>query len=186
MLLFKVMNVVKAAEELARKAHQGQERKGGAPYITHPERVASLLDNAGFDELTIAAAWLHDTIEDTHVSEREIELVHPDLLPIIKAVSEDASLPWEERKRSHTNSVVSASDKAKAVACADRIDNLSSFLRTYKEIGPTLWKSWPERTPRQKLAADQYFLNTLKESWNNELVEKLEVLVNEEARIVND
>ncbi len=179
------MNIVEAAEKLARQAHAGQERKGGAPYITHPERVASLLTAAGFDELTIAAAWLHDTIEDTNISDIEIESVHPDLFPIIKAVSEDAKLPWKDRKRSHTDSVVSASNQSKAVACADRIDNLSSFLRTYKKMGPVLWKSWPERTPKEKLEADQYFLQELRHNWQHDLVNTLEKLVNEESIIVN-
>lgn len=51
------------AERIARKAHQGQTRRNGTtPYISHPQAVAARVTNEG-DE-TIAAAWLHDTLED--------------------------------------------------------------------------------------------------------------------------
>jgi (p)ppGpp synthase/HD superfamily hydrolase len=184
MILFKIMNIVEAAKELAQSAHEGQERKGGAPYITHPERVAQLVADAGFDKVTIAAAWLHDVLEDTDVTEQEVGKLSPELLEIVKAETEDSTLSWIERKKSRTDSLRTASDKAKAVACADRIDNLSDFLADYKEIGSELWERWPERTPQEKLAADQYFLQMLKETWQSDLVEKLEKLVLEEAGVV--
>lgn len=55
----------KMAEEIARKAHAGQVDKTGADYITHPERVAARVLRAGGSPAAVAAAWLHDSVEDS-------------------------------------------------------------------------------------------------------------------------
>ena len=49
----------------AKSAHEGQLRKSGAEYITHPVAVAEILADIGLDLATISAALLHDTVEDT-------------------------------------------------------------------------------------------------------------------------
>jgi len=56
------------AYEVAAKAHEGQVRRSGEPYITHPVAVAEILAGLGMDQATICAALLHDTIEDTPYS----------------------------------------------------------------------------------------------------------------------
>ncbi len=56
------------AYEMARDAHAGQVRKTGDAYITHPLAVALMLAEYGLDEATIAAAFLHDTVEDTDLT----------------------------------------------------------------------------------------------------------------------
>jgi guanosine-3',5'-bis(diphosphate) 3'-pyrophosphohydrolase len=55
------------------RAHEGQTRKSGEPYITHPVAVASILADLGMDAETILAAILHDTLEDTQLSRGELE-----------------------------------------------------------------------------------------------------------------
>lgn len=60
--------VVDKAYAIARKAHEGQLRKSGEPYITHPLAVAEILSELGIGAKTIAAALLHDTVEDTDYS----------------------------------------------------------------------------------------------------------------------
>jgi (p)ppGpp synthase/HD superfamily hydrolase len=179
-----VSPLIVGAEQLARRAHQGQMRKDGVAYIAHPERVAHSLAAAGFDDLTIAAGWLHDTLEDTDTTKEEIEALNPSLIPIIQAVTEDASLPWVSRKVHFTDNLSGASDRAKAVACTDRIDNLTDFLALFKKEGPSIWDRWPERTPQEKLAADLYFLKMLKETWSHVLVDKLALLIDEEMKVV--
>lgn len=59
------MNLVQQAEQVARVAHVGVDRKSGEAYIEHPRRVAEALAAAGFSDEVVAAAWLHDTVEDT-------------------------------------------------------------------------------------------------------------------------
>ena len=59
---------IAAAYQAAKMAHEGQERKSGEPYITHPVAVAEILADIGLDHQTIMAALLHDTVEDTKLS----------------------------------------------------------------------------------------------------------------------
>ena len=56
------------AFQVGAQAHEGQERKSGEPYITHPVAVAGILAELGLDAETIIAAILHDTLEDTELS----------------------------------------------------------------------------------------------------------------------
>lgn len=66
------MNITQKAKEFATRAHAGQQRKyTGQPYITHPERVVELLGTTA-TVVQIAAAWLHDTVEDTEVTIEDI------------------------------------------------------------------------------------------------------------------
>ena len=53
------------AHDIARQAHEGQKRRSGEPYITHPIAVAQILADLGIGPKTICAALLHDTVEDT-------------------------------------------------------------------------------------------------------------------------
>ena len=64
---------INAAISLATKAHDGQLRKSGDPYITHPLAVKKIVESWGMDEDTIIAAILHDTVEDTAVTLQEIK-----------------------------------------------------------------------------------------------------------------
>ena len=59
------LKLVQRAYEVAEKAHEGQFRKSGDPYITHPLAVATILADLGMDTTTLVAALLHDTVEDT-------------------------------------------------------------------------------------------------------------------------
>ena len=58
---------VERAYEIAKKAHEGQLRKSGDPYITHPIQVAQILADLGMDKATVIAALLHDKIGRAHV-----------------------------------------------------------------------------------------------------------------------
>ncbi len=64
---------IKDAVKLAKTAHEGQSRKSGDPYITHPLAVMQIVKDWGMDEDTIIAAVLHDTIEDTDVTLQDIK-----------------------------------------------------------------------------------------------------------------
>ena len=60
------------AYEFGSKAHEGQQRKSGEPYIHHPLEVARILSDMHMDYQTLSAAILHDVIEDTHTAKAEI------------------------------------------------------------------------------------------------------------------
>jgi GTP diphosphokinase / guanosine-3',5'-bis(diphosphate) 3'-diphosphatase len=57
--------LLQQAYEVAEERHTGQKRKSGDPYITHPLAVATILAELGMDTITLVAALLHDTVEDT-------------------------------------------------------------------------------------------------------------------------
>ena len=65
--------LVERAFEFSESAHRGQFRKSGEPYITHPLAVASILSEWQLDAEGLAAALLHDVMEDTSVTRTELE-----------------------------------------------------------------------------------------------------------------
>ncbi len=67
------LDIVRKAYEFSEKAHAGQIRRSGEPYISHPLGVAAILANLKLDLPTIMTGLLHDTVEDTHVTLEEIE-----------------------------------------------------------------------------------------------------------------
>ena len=91
--------MIQEAARFATKAHEGMLRKGGKmPYIYHPLEVALLVSRMTKDEEVIAAGYLHDVLEDTAVTEEELEQAFGRrVLELVKAETEDKSLSWEER-----------------------------------------------------------------------------------------
>lgn len=72
------------AEDIARKAHEGQKRFDGSPYIEHPKAVAAMMgENPSYYDVQVA--WLHDVLEDTKVTENDLRLAGVDDI-VIKAV----------------------------------------------------------------------------------------------------
>src|SRR3954471_1630480 len=65
-------SMVTRAYEVARAAHEGQVRRSGDPYIQHPLAVAKILAELGLDDITLSAALLHDSVEDTGVTLEEV------------------------------------------------------------------------------------------------------------------
>lgn len=79
---------VKKAYEFAAVAHEGQVRKSGEPYITHPEAVAQIVAEIGFDYQTVIAAFLHDVLEDTPVTAEQIsEQFGDEILQLVQGVT---------------------------------------------------------------------------------------------------
>ena len=66
------LRLIQTAYEVAEKAHTGQVRKSGDPYITHPLSVSTILAELGMDTTTLVAALLHDTVEDTTLTLKEV------------------------------------------------------------------------------------------------------------------
>jgi len=126
----------------AARAHDGQYRKGtDIPYIIHPFEVASMLDREGADDTVYIAGLLHDTLEDTPVTEQDIlENFGPDVLEVVQHESEDKSKSWEERKQHTIEELTHCRDqRILLVACADKANNLRSLRRDYAQVGDELW-----------------------------------------------
>jgi (p)ppGpp synthase/HD superfamily hydrolase len=125
--------LLKAADFAARR-HWKQKRKGasGEPYINHPIAVAELIAGIGrvTDALTLAAALLHDTVEDTDATIEDIEREFgPEIRGIVAELSDDKSLPSAERKRLQVVNAPNASRRAKIVKLADKSVNVADITR---------------------------------------------------------
>ncbi len=106
---------VAAARALATKAHEGQTDKAGLPYITHPERVASRLSTPEAQ----VVGWLHDTVEDTPITLRDIEATFgPETAAAVDAISRRDGEPWPDYLDR-----VAANPMARQVKISDLIDN---------------------------------------------------------------
>jgi guanosine-3',5'-bis(diphosphate) 3'-pyrophosphohydrolase len=122
-----------AAARFAADRHAQQKRKGatGEPYFNHLIEVAELV-TAGSDRLDVElvmAAFLHDTVEDTGTSLREIEeRFGGDVASLVAEVTDDKSLPKETRKALQVQNAHKKSERAQAIKLADKISNLRAIL----------------------------------------------------------
>lgn len=121
--------------------HRNQKRKGtDIPYIVHPMECMQILSACGCSDTVIIAGILHDTLEDTDTTPDEIvENFGEEVLEIVKNESEDKSKTWKERKEFMLDHLMSANDEAKIVCFADKLSNMRSISRDYKEVGNQLW-----------------------------------------------
>jgi len=120
--------VIRAAAFAANK-HRDQRRKdaGATPYINHPLALARVLSVEGGvdDPVTLAAALLHDTIEDTDTTAAELEQEFgAEVRGLVEAVTDDKTLPKAERKRMQVEHAAHIDTKAQLVKLADKIANL--------------------------------------------------------------
>jgi GTP diphosphokinase / guanosine-3',5'-bis(diphosphate) 3'-diphosphatase len=125
-------NLLQAISFSAKK-HRFQKRKGaeGEPYINHPIEVANILANVGnvSDFNILTAAILHDTVEDTETTAEELtELFGEKVCSIVLEVTDDKSLPKEQRKLLQIEHSPHISPEAKQVKLADKISNVSDVL----------------------------------------------------------
>jgi GTP pyrophosphokinase len=114
-------DLLRSAYELARSAHHGPAREGETE-IEHPVAVAELLHDAGFDEHVVAAALLHDVVEDTSLDLDAIaERFGTDIARLVAEMTENPRIrPYEERKAEH-RSRVSRDRRAAAIYAADKL-----------------------------------------------------------------
>jgi GTP diphosphokinase / guanosine-3',5'-bis(diphosphate) 3'-diphosphatase len=113
--------------------HRDQKRKGAdaLPYINHPIALADVLWREGGvrEVTTIAAALLHDTIEDTRTTKAELRRVFgKEVAGIVIEVTDDKKLPKERRKELQVEHAALLSKSAKLVKLADKICNLRDIL----------------------------------------------------------
>lgn len=178
------ISLIEKAVRVSVEAHSGQTRKGDdLPYIIHPFMVALKLAKYNFPDEVVAAALTHDVLEDTDFGEEKLkEELGDTVLEIVKAVTNDDSLPWEEKKKKYVETVRNGPDGAKAVAVADKIHNLESLMIAYAEQGPELWKKF-NRGKEQKLWFENEVLKMLKQTWQHPLIDEYEGLLEQEKKL---
>ncbi|HMW44833.1 MAG TPA: HD domain-containing protein, partial [Solirubrobacterales bacterium] len=120
-----------AAYSFAERAHRGQPDKDGTGnFIDHPARVARIVAGQGGGNIAVAAAYLHDTVENTGVTDGEIEAAFgPGMRELVAALGQDPEIDdRDERRRDHRNRVAVAGPTARLVYLADRLDGIEAMI----------------------------------------------------------
>ena len=141
------------ALHFAADKHRDQRRKGedASPYINHPIVVAETLARFGVtDRVTLQAAVLHDTIEDTETIPEELEAEFgPRVRDVVLEVTDDKDLPKRERKEVQVRTAPSLSRRAKLIRIADKIANVHDVIHAPPADWTVEWRlgyiDWTER-----------------------------------------
>lgn len=126
--------LIKKSFEFSSKAHEGQKRRSGQPYVIHPLEVASILADMKMDVASIVAAILHDTIEDTDITKAVIEEnFGNEIAEIVDGVTKLSKLKFntqEERQAENFRKMIIAMSKdirVILIKLADRLNNLKTL-----------------------------------------------------------
>ena len=148
--------VLDRAIVFAVKAHSGTERRGkGYPYIVHPLEAVEIVATMTNDQELLAAAALHDTVEDTDVTVEQIraefgdrvaDLVASESDTFEEGVSEEDS--WHARKQAAIDRLGKAGREAKMVALGDKLSNMRAIARDYAVQGDALWNLFHAKDPK--------------------------------------
>jgi len=129
------------------RAHAGTERRGkGFPYIVHPLEAVEVVATMTPDQELLAAAALHDVVEDTDITLDQIRDEFGDRIAALVAAETDEPHPeghdvgsWRKRKQAAIDRLASASLDAKMVALGDKLSNMRAIARDYAVQGDELW-----------------------------------------------
>jgi myo-inositol-1(or 4)-monophosphatase len=136
------------------QAHSGMVRKGTTtPYIVHPLEAAAIVASMTDEEEVIAAAVLHDVIEDTPVTENQlIEEFGVTVTSLVFAESENkledrpAAETWKLRKQETIDGLYNEKRLAvKMIALGDKLSNVRAMYNDYQEIGDKLWERFNQK-----------------------------------------
>ncbi|HSK49887.1 MAG TPA: HD domain-containing protein [Solirubrobacterales bacterium] len=123
----------------AREAHAGQIRNGsgGRPYIEHPLAVAERVAEAGYGDEVLAAALLHDVVEDSELTVADLRERFDETVAALVAVlsDEEAIESYADRKAEHRARVAAHGEPALAIYAADKLANVATLRRAYGRQG---------------------------------------------------
>ena len=139
--------LVDTAIRFAVDAHAGTERRGkGFPYVIHVLEAMSIVATMTSDPELLAAAALHDTVEDTDVTLDRIREVFGARVASLVETETDIQLSedgrqksWRERKQAAIDRLAATSREAKMVALGDKLSNMRAIARDYRVKGDALW-----------------------------------------------
>jgi myo-inositol-1(or 4)-monophosphatase len=137
-------------------AHAGTERRGkGFPYIVHPMEAVEIVATMTRDQELLAAAVLHDTVEDTDITIEQIKAEFGERIASLVASETDIVLDglpvehsWHARKQAAIDRLARAPRDAKIVALGDKLSNMRAIARDYAEQGDKLWNLFHAKDPK--------------------------------------
>lgn len=140
-------SLVDQAIVFAVNAHAGTERRGkGIPYIVHPLEAMAIVSTITADPELLAAAVLHDTVEDTEVTFEDLRAGFGERVASLVAAESDSfadetgrTLDWKERKALALKRLTLATRDEKIVTLGDKLSNMRAIARDYAAIGEDFW-----------------------------------------------
>lgn len=183
------MNIFEEAADFAIRAHAGMIRKGdGSPYVLHPLEAASICATLTEDPEVIAAAALHDVVEDTAVTLEEVRERFGERVAYLVSCETENKRPqlpsaetWRIRKEESLAELENAEDPAvKILWLGDKLSNMRGFYRQWRVLGSALWQRFNQKDPAQQAWYYRRVAKLLEElsysaAWQeyNSLVEKV-------------
>ncbi len=152
-------SVLDRAVEMSVNAYHGLVRnKDGTPYLLHPMEVAVIASTLTKDEEVLAAAMLHDAVEDAGISLREIrEICGKRVAELVESETEEkypdkpAAETWKIRKQESLDRLRDCNSiEIKILWLADKLSNVRSFYRIWKDRGDEFWSSFNQADPAQQ------------------------------------
>ena len=169
------------------KAHAGTERRGkGFPYIVHPMEAMEIVATMTPDQELLAAAALHDVVEDTPVTAEQIRAEFGDRVAslvvaesdvMVEGVSEEDS--WHDRKQAAIDRLAAAPHDAKVVALGDKLSNMRAIARDYAVQGPALWNIFHTKDPKEHEWHYRGLADSLRELSGTFAFQEFETLINQ-------
>lgn len=146
------------AYSYAATMHEGQVRKGTTiPYFSHLITTMNYILELTEDENILAAAVLHDTLEDTFATLLEIQIrFGSQIASYVAADTENKRLgipadqSWEERKLENISHLQNASKEVKMIVLADKTANAESMAREWSIFGDDLWQKFNQKDKRKQ------------------------------------
>ncbi|RMH08781.1 MAG: bifunctional (p)ppGpp synthetase/guanosine-3',5'-bis(diphosphate) 3'-pyrophosphohydrolase [Nitrospirae bacterium] len=164
--------IVRRAYEFAARAHEGQTRQSGGPFLQHPLAVAGILTFLKLDGTAIVAGLLHDTLEDTLATREELEREFgSDVARLVEGVTKIGQIPFktyeEKQAENFRKMVLSMADDIRVVfiKLADRLHN----MRTLEHLSESKQKQIAQET----LEIYAPLANRLGMSWMKQELEDL-------------
>lgn len=169
------------------RAHAGTERRGkGFPYIVHPMEAVEIVATMTPDQELLAAAALHDTVEDTDVTVEQIRAEFGDRIASLVALESDTleqgmseEDSWHARKQAAINRLASDSHDAKIVALGDKLSNMRAIARDYAIQGDSLWSLFHTKDPKDHEWHYRGLADALRELQDTFAYKEFERLINQ-------
>ena len=169
------------------KAHSGTERRGkGFPYVIHPLEAMAIVATITPDPELLAAAALHDTVEDTDITldvlraefgERVAKLVADESDVFTEGKSEEET--WHQRKKAAIDRLARAPHDAKIVALGDKLSNMRAIARDYAAQGDALWNIFHAKDPKDHEWHYRGLADALRELQDTPAFQEFEQLINQ-------
>ena len=169
------------------RAHAGTERRGkGFPYIVHPMEAVEIVATMTSDQELLAAAVLHDTVEDTDTTVEQIRTEFGDRIAslvasesdiVVDGVNEEDS--WHARKQAAIDRLARASHDAKMVALGDKLSNMRAIARDYAQQGDALWNLFHVKDRKEHEWHYRGLAESLRELQDTFAYQEFEQLINQ-------